>query len=98
MARRTKGGVPTMPSIPAYHRPFAPREPWAGVTPYGTQVIKQIRKQLAEFVNKKPDRSWAPKLLARVEAGENIAPACVQLARDVVGMVPEREPGSDDEG
>lgn len=84
-------------STPAYHRPFKPREPWLGVTETGKQHAAEIRRMIEAFAHKKPDRSWAPKLLARVAAGEHIAPYCVQMALDVAGPSTQREPGSDDE-
>lgn len=83
-------------SSPAYHRPFPPREPWAGVTEYGSQTAKEMVKFAKSFGQKVPDRSWAPRLLARVAAGEKICNRGIELAREVVAMGPDRVPGEDD--
>ena len=96
-ARRSKDGAPVMPSVPAYHRPFPPREPWEGITEHGSTTSKAMVKFAKSFGRKVPDRSWAHRLLERATAGETICNRGVELAREVIGMVPEREPGEDDE-
>ena len=66
------------------------------VTAYGSAVCERLRENMAEWSQKKPDKSWAPRLLARVAKGEKISPYCVALAKEVVAMR-ERTPGEDDE-
>lgn len=102
-ARKSRAGVPSMPSIPAYHRYFAPTGPWGGVTEYGSQTSKTMVSFARSFGKNRPDRSWATRLLERVGAGERICNRGIEnarevVAREVVGTVEEREPGSDDEG
>lgn len=98
MAARKRTGLPMMPSVPAYHRPFPPREPWPGKTEIGSAISKHILKNLRSFVRHVPDRSWAPRVLERAAAGENISPYAIELAQSVAVMgIEPREPGSDDE-
>ena len=74
------------------------RDEWKGVTPYGEQVLKEIRGKLAAFCARKPNKEWAPRVLYRAANGADIAPHCLQMAKDVVmRMQQPREPGSDDE-
>ena len=97
MVRRVDDNKPMMPSTPAYHRPFPKREKWAGPTEYGKSIARDIRKRIAEMGERRPDRSWAPKVLARAAAGEPICLHIQDIARDVVERGGGREPGEDDE-
>ena len=81
---------------PAYYHEFKPREPWAGPTDYGRRVSAEIQAKLKAFAHKRPNKSWAPKILARHAAGEHFSPLVLDMARAVAQPV-EREPGSDDE-
>ena len=60
-------------------------------------IIAHLREMMKEFINKKPDKSWAQRVLDRHAAGEHIFPLGLQWAREVAAQQPEREPGSDDE-
>ena len=97
MVRRADDTKPMLPSTPAYHRPFKPTEKWAGPTEYGSAIARDIRKRIAELGERRPDRSWAPKVLERVAAGESICLRIQEIAREVVERGVSREPGEDDE-
>ena len=81
---------------PVAHRPFKAYEPWAGTTDYGRKVSAEIQAKLKAFAHKRPNKSWAPKILERHAHGEHFSPFVLDLARAVAQPV-EREPGSDDE-
>ena len=85
------------PMMPASHRPFAPRERWDGPTEYGSTIARDIRKHMAELGERRPDRSWAPKVLERVANGEPVCLHIQEIAREVVDRGAQREPGEDDE-
>lgn len=87
---------------PAYHQPFKPREPWHGPTEYGKRMSKELLARARAFTNKKPDKSWAKRVLDRHAGGEEIPQHFLAMALQVAGDGPaprvpeEREPGSDD--
>ena len=95
MAARKGHGPDPQQYGAAYHRPFEPREPWHGPTEIGRQTAKELVAFAKSFGHKHPDRSWAPRLLERAAAGEPICQAGIDMAREVVGMPLEREPGED---
>jgi hypothetical protein len=64
-------------------------------TEYQKAEAEKIRAMLS--APRGPSRAWAPRVLERAAAGEPICYRAIELAREVVGMEPEREPGSDDE-
>lgn len=68
-----------------------------GPTEYGKAIIRDIRQRMKEVGERKPDRSWAPKVLERVAAGESICLHIQEIAREVVERGHQREPGEDDE-
>jgi len=82
---------------PAYYHPFKPREPWNGPTEYGKRMSKELLEMCRKLANKKPDKYWAQRVLARHAAGEVIPQHFLDMAREVAGRMHEREPGSDDE-
>ncbi len=88
---------PMMPAIPASHRPFAPREKWTGPTEYGSAIVRDLRQRMAEFRDRTPDRSWAPKVLERAARGEPICLHIQEIAREVAERTGGRQPGEDDE-
>ena len=98
MAARNRKDLPMMPSVPAYHRPFAPREPWLGPTEIGSAISKHLLKELKSFGRRVPSKDWAPRVLERAAMGEPICQHAIDLARSVVNepATIEREPGSDD--
>lgn len=81
----------------AYHKPIPKRESFGGITPHGLAMSAKIREQIAALAHKKPDRSWAQKVIDRHARGENVSAYALQCAFDAVGQPEEREPGSDDE-
>ena len=97
-ARKTRAGVPTTPGTPAYYRPFIPLGPRPPVTPEGIEIARNAVRLAKSLGRKRPDRSWAPRLLERAASGEKICNYGIELAQSVVRMTPEREPGSNDEG
>lgn len=98
MARERQRPSQAVPAnnAPAYHKSFAPREPWRGITEYGTTTSRAIREQIKKFVDQRPNKEWAARLIARHAAGEKVNRRGLDMAREVVGPPPEREPGSDD--
>ena len=95
--RASRSDAPQMPGQALYHKPFAPRREWAGRTEYGTTTSRAIRASIKDFANKRPNKAWAPRILARHATGEEIEMRVLELARAVVNAPAEREPGSDDE-
>ena len=93
-----------IPSQADYHKPQMPHPshrlfeklpPRGEVSERSEQIIRQIREQMKEFVNQKPNKDWARRVLDRHASGEPIFALGVQWAREVVEQH-GREPGSDD--
>ena len=71
---------------------------WTGPTEHGKRMLTKILSDLQRFTKRRPDKSWAQRLLDRVASGERISPIAVEKALEVVSQQASREPGSDDEG
>lgn len=79
----------------AYHKPFPKRESFSGITAHGLAMSAKIREQIEAMAHKKPDRSWAQKVIDRHARGENVSAYALQCAFEAIGQPEAREPGSD---
>ena len=78
------------------HRLFEKLPPREDISEESEKIILQIRERMKQFVNQKPNRDWAQRVLDRHAAGEPIFAIGLVWASEVVGQPAEREPGSDD--
>lgn len=83
----------THPSHIAFKQ-LPPREP---LSERSKVIIADLRVLMKSFVNQRPNKDWAQRVLERHAAGEHIFPLGLEWSREVAQKQIERTPGEDDE-